>query len=719
MSNDGTGHGGVTNHLGEVFSGSNSEVYKGLVCCDASIIPTALGMLKGNTLWLYMLIMTGVNPLATISAISERSVNLITERSGLSIDLETENQPLNAYSKPSVSWDCQGHQDSTKKAPQSIGWQFTEIMHGHISMGSEIGSFALSERVGKGSSCAMRMFLTIELCRRGGKKLRKFSSICRMLTCTDFQYQGTCTGTVSCYALSRATLKIVDGTLEFFTPIEENAESLAISYHLKLLSVEGIQYRLEGHKLISSNIAFSARKTWEATTTVNVNITRLDGTNIGAGALHISLLDFKKQMRTFQTTKDFQFSLILTLMGFLFSFVYHISLFFFRPFVPMRFPRISTKTTDSNQPPSTSYNIIASDGVQLHLDIYDPIPVQKTDEPGPNSNSNISPVLLLPGVTGIGAMHNVYSLPFLRCNMVEYFTQRGHRCYALTPRWGNDPAVAQKSTVFDCRLDVAAAIAYIRDKERQKPYVIAHCQGSVALCMGLLDGTIRSSQLLGITANAVFMNQVFGYWNSLKGRTTLLIQLYEFLAGNYFPIFSNAKSVIFQRLLDTLLRFYPVGHAQDLCTSTACRRTSFAFGLLWNHENLDMGLHDNVHQFFAGTHTKLMKQVVRMGTRGICMGNDSCPLLTAENLQRLQGLPILFVSGTDNQVFNPESTLKDYELLRRQFGERLYRRFLVEGYGHLDPIVGKHAAKDVYWRIFAHLRWCTKEMENMDLKVKQ
>ncbi|CAI7661418.1 unnamed protein product [Penicillium discolor] len=683
MSNDGTGYGGVTNHLGEVFSGSNSEVYNGLVCCDASIIPTALG----------------VNPLATISALSERSVNLITERSGLSIDLETNNQPLNAYSKPSVSWDSQGQQD-TKKGPQSIGWQFTEIMHGYISMGSEIGDFALSERVGKGSSCAMRIFLTIELCRR-----------------RDLQYQGTCTGTISCYALSRAALKIVDGTVDFFTPLKENAESSAISYHLRLLSAEGIQYRLEGHKLIDSKIAFSVRKTWEATTTVNVNITRLDGTNVGAGAVHISLLDFKKQMRTFRTTRVFQISLIVTLMWFLLSFVYHISLFFFRPFVHMRFPQIPTKATDSKQPPSISCNITTSDGVQVRLDTYDPIPIQKAGEPGPNSN--LSPVLVLPGVTGVGAMHNLFSLPFLRCNMVDYFTQRGYRCYALTPRWGSDPAVAQKSTVFDCRLDVAAALAYIRDRERQKPYVVAHCQGSVALCMGLLDGTIQSSQLLGVTANSVFMNQVFGYWNSLKGRTTLLIQLYVLLAGNYFPIVTSVKSVLFQRLLDTLLRFYPVGHPKDLCTSTACRRTSFAFGLLWNHENLDMDLHDNIHQFFAGTHTKLMKQVVRSGTRGVCLDNDSCPLLTAENLQRLQGLPILFVTGTENQVFSPESTLKDYELLRRQFGERLYRRFLAEGYGHLDPIMGKHAAEDVYWRIFAHLRWCTKEMENIDLQATE
>ncbi|CAG8906406.1 unnamed protein product [Penicillium egyptiacum] len=677
MSNDGTGHGGVTNHLGEVFSGSNSEVYKGLMCCDASVIPTALG----------------VNPLATISALSERSVSLTTERAGLSIDLETKNQPLNAYSKPSISLDCQDHQNSTKETPQSIGWQFTETMYGHISMGSLTGSFALSERIGKGSSCAIRMFLTIEICRRG-----------------DLQYQGICTGTISCYGLSRATLKIVDGTVDFFTPMQENAESSAISYHLKLLSVEGIEYRLEGQKIINSNIAFSARKTWEATTTVNVNITRPDGKDVAEGAVHISLLDFKKQMRTFRTTKDFQISLILTLMGFLVSFMYHISLFFFRPFVHLRFPQISKKAANSKQPPSTSCNITARDGVQVNLDIYDPIPVQKTGEPGPISN--LSPVLLLPGVTGVGMIHNLYSLPFLHCNMVEYFTQRGQRCYALTPRWGCDPAVAQKSTVYDCRLDVAAAISFIRNKERQKPYVVAHCQGSVALCMGLLDGTIQSSQLLGVTANSVFMNQVFGRWNSLKGRTTLLIQFYELLAGNYFPIISSAKSVLFQRLLDTILRLYPVGHARDLCTSTACRRTSFAFGLLWNHENLDMGLHDNIHQFFAGTHTKLMKQVVRMGTRGICMDNDLCPLLTVENLQRLQGLPILFVSGTENQVFNPESTLKDYELLRRKFGERLYRRFLVEGYGHLDPIVGKHAAEDVYWRIFAHLRWCTKEMEN-------
>jgi hypothetical protein len=489
--------------------------------------------------------------------------------------------------------------------------------------------------------------------------------------------------------------------VDFFTG--DGGVQSTISYHTKLLSVEGFEYYLEGRKVLDSTISFSFKKTWEATTTVNVNITRLNGAKLGAGVLHISLSEFPKQIWTFRT-ETVSIRSLLALVTFLLSFLYNVSLFFFMPFVPIHFPQTATGDQTNKTPnPPLICKVDAQDDVSTLLEVYDPLLQQGNHEP---RHVNLPPVLLLPGITGIGAIQNLYALPFLRCNMIDYFTQRGHRCYVLTPRWGCDPIVAQEATTFDCRLDVAAAVRYIRDREPEKPYVIAHCQGSVALCMGLLDGTIANSDLLGITANSVFMNQVFGYWNSLKGRTTLLIQLYEILAGNYFPIMSNAGSALFQQLLDILLRFYPVGKTRDLCTSTACHRTSFAFGLLWNHDNLNTALHDNIHQFFAGTHTKIMRHVVGMGTQGSCMDNESRSLLTEENLQRLEGLPILFVSGTDNQVFDPASTLKDYELLRRRFGERLYRRFLAEGYGHLDPIVGQSAAEDVYWRVFAHLEWC-------------
>jgi len=43
MSNDNTGLGGVVNHMGQLFSGSDGTVHEGIVCVDASIIPTSLG----------------------------------------------------------------------------------------------------------------------------------------------------------------------------------------------------------------------------------------------------------------------------------------------------------------------------------------------------------------------------------------------------------------------------------------------------------------------------------------------------------------------------------------------------------------------------------------------------------------------------------------------------------------------------------------------------
>lgn len=148
MSCDGTGRAGVTNHLGEVFAGKGSEVYKGLVCCDGSIIPTALG----------------VNPLATITALSERSVQFLAKNSGLSIDFDTKNGVLDSHSSPRVSRNLRKHCGTDKTEANSIGWQFTESLSGDFCMEPRKKNIGRSDRFRNGSSCAMRMLLTIDIC---------------------------------------------------------------------------------------------------------------------------------------------------------------------------------------------------------------------------------------------------------------------------------------------------------------------------------------------------------------------------------------------------------------------------------------------------------------------------------------------------------------------------------------------------------------------------
>lgn len=697
MSRDGTGREGVTNHLGQVFTGHGSEVHDGLVCCDASVIPTSLA----------------VNPLATISALAERSLDRIAQQYNYSINMSSTNGDLDVSSEPSVSThDLHNPQDhpDIHEPSRSIGWQFTEVLVGYISMQRNNVDFTVAEALGKSASSEMRMFLTVEICRKQGTSTTTYI-ICHRLTIPGPEnrgYEGICTGTVSCCALSAETMRVTEGKVRFFVQAETTAEATTITYSLHLLSLEGIIFHVEGHKVIDSAASLSPREMWKATTTVYLRIAREDLMKVGKGVLHISWPSFRQQMKTFCATEPLELRVLFALLIFLVYFGLQLSMFFFRPFVSMRKPgNYLHHTLAAKQGPLTQFDVRAKDGITVLLQVYEPLPV--TDQGYINENLRNPPILFLPGVTGVGARHSIFALPFQRCNMVEYFTARGCRCYVLTPRWGCDNSIAADCTVYDCRLDVAAALQHISSQEEQKPYVVAHCQGSVALAMGLLDGTIDSTQLLGVTANSVFINQRFAYWNSWKAATPLLIRLYERVAGNLFPIGTSHSNRLVQRVLDVVLRFYPVRRRRDICTSTLCRRTSFAFGLCWNHTNLDTSIHENIGQFFAGTHTKILEHITCMGTRGGCLDNQLNPLITPENLRRLQGLPVLFITGTANEVFEPESTLRDYEMLRRRFGEHLYRRFQAEGYGHLDTIVGKSAAEDVYWKVADHLRWCVPD----------
>ena len=75
MSSDGTGLNGVTNHFGQVFKGTGSDVYDGLVVVDGAVVPAALGC----------------NPFATITAFAERSVRGVAKANGIEIDYASQN----------------------------------------------------------------------------------------------------------------------------------------------------------------------------------------------------------------------------------------------------------------------------------------------------------------------------------------------------------------------------------------------------------------------------------------------------------------------------------------------------------------------------------------------------------------------------------------------------------------------------------------------------
>ena len=57
-----------------------------------------------------------------------------------------------------------------------------------------------------------------------------------------------------------------------------------------------------------------------------------------------------------------------------------------------------------------------------------------------------------------------------------------------------------------------------------------------------------------------------------------LTKVYRLLAGNWFSCISTEHDTLVQRLLNQVLRFYPVGSANELCNSVVCRRSDLVFG---------------------------------------------------------------------------------------------------------------------------------------------
>ncbi|KAF2741804.1 FAD/NAD(P)-binding domain-containing protein [Sporormia fimetaria CBS 119925] len=677
MSSDGTGRNGVTNHLGQLFIGDGDELHEGLLCVDGSVIPTALG----------------VNPFATITALAERSVDRITRKHDLQID-QTKNNNLDLVGNPARSFpftpDMSKASEIISNAKNATGIRFTEIMEGYIHIGYDIEDFTVAENIARGSASLGRLYLSVDA-----------YDVETLIQRAD--HASLATGTFSCAALSKDPLLILRGEVQFFIDDETVSDGENLAYRLTLLSTDGQKYLLNGYKKLDSRMAFSVSHTWKATTTLYTTITELDGAVVGRGKLTISWRNFKSELKSFDTISGTKAGAGSRLSGlgamqrFLTFFAGKTANFFFSPFRRLSYPDSSTDGYYNKQPPSSTITLTADDGVQTVMKVWSAQTDSKTDA------EDKMPVLLIPGAS---VDDQIYSLPTIPVNAIEYFTSKGHVCYVPTPRFGMSPYATKGYTAYDARQDVAAAMRYVREAHKgRKFYVVCHCLGAIATSMALLDGSVPSEWIKGMTVSQAFFKLQFGAVNSLKllAGPKVLPNLYQLLAGPWFPTSNSPDSSFIQSLIDQMLRLYPVGDRAEICDSIVCHRGSLAFGRLWTHDKLNRATHEHLGNFFGGLHMNFLSHLTTMGHGHNVCDNTFNSLVTDENLKRFRGLKILFISGGANVVFDPVTTSMNYDVLREKFGTGDYKRFVVDGYGHLDTWMGKRSFLDVYPEVLEHI----------------
>jgi hypothetical protein len=746
MAVDGTA--GVTDHLGRVFTGSGTDVHEGLIVTDGAVIPTALG----------------ANPLATISALAERAVEHYCDSRDYHIS-EKPNDILNLFGKPEheIQWDdlhpersradddVEAESETIHSAHNAIemaarmkanGFGFTEVMSGFLHKGAAAddlrSTYELSYRTAKSLCESARFFLSVQ-----AFDVRSIIN--------DPEHRGLLTGSFVCPTIPGSPFMVQRGEFNLFMVDHKAPGTKNLTYDFEMTGIGGQKLHFHGYKVVDSSVALAPIHLWRATSTLYVTITKMTPRDlqdiecerneqwrhqevVAKGVMHIQPLDFLSEMLTMTPTGSTLLGKAMSAYKFMSYFTRKSLGLFLTPLTPLQYPTQSYNGyINETRPTQIFCDIKASDGVFTRLYMWEP-----TYRPRDRDGSEV-PVKNLFMIPGASVDHQIFALPTIPFNAVNYFCRAGYRVWVTVHRIGQLQIAENSWTTFDARKDIRAALERIRELgwpedhvDERKVYTIAHCMGSVAFSTGLLDGTIPSDWILGVTCSQVFMNPIWNTLNMIKAMDWKipLDKLYTALAGTWFSCSTSTDDALVQRALNQVLRLYP-DHRKELCSNAACHRTSLVFGRCWNHANLNEATHRQIDRFFGGVNMKLLHLLMRQGTDGHVMTNDEENLVTPKNINNLRDIPFFLFVGRDNAVLSPRATEKTYEILCDTFGsdgkagvegpERdntdgiMYRRKVIPGYGHLDCWMGRNAWKDVYPIVRAEVdRVCRHSLYRFD-----
>jgi len=225
---------------------------------------------------------------------------------------------------------------------------------------------------------------------------------------------------------------------------------------------------------------------------------------------------------------------------------------------------------------------------------------------------------------------------------------------------------------------------------------VVHCYGSTTFFMAMLAGLqgVRSAVCSQIATHikAPLMTRI---------KTGLHVpELLDQLGVTSMTAYVDSHANWWEKLYDEALKIYPI-EFEERCRSPVCRRISFLYAPLYEHDQLNQATHDALHELFGVANIKAFEHLALM-TRTGHLVNAAGIDVYLPHLKRL-AIPIRFIHGAENACFLPESTKITQDLLSEKNCASLYSRSVIPGYGHIDCIFGRDAARDVYPSILEHL----------------
>jgi cholesterol oxidase len=309
------------------------------------------------------------------------------------------------------------------------------------------------------------------------------------------------------------------------------------------------------------------------------------------------------------------------------------------------------------------------------------------------------PVMLASGF----AMSSTSMLtPTIHPNLVELLLDRGYDVWLFDDRAGIDlPSADTQFTVDDIAfLDWPRAVDEVLHVTRARTVqVFGHCLGSVSLLMALLDGENGMQGKVRSAVCAQFSLHPMTPKRTVAEPDLRVGNLLE--AVNQQLLHPDDRRTAGNVVLDLALHAVPLPSG-EACELPVCRWTNAIFGLTHRHAQLDDATHKALPDMFGAASIRCLEHLGLMMQRGRAVdahGRD-------RYLQRpdlLRDVPIHFLAGERNYIFDPEGTEKTLTWLRGHNGPQNYTVQVLPEYAHLDALIGRDVAHDVFPYIIDHL----------------
>jgi hypothetical protein len=307
------------------------------------------------------------------------------------------------------------------------------------------------------------------------------------------------------------------------------------------------------------------------------------------------------------------------------------------------------------------------------------------------------PVLLVHGTSVRAELFR----PPTKKTLVDALLEAGWDVWLLNWRASIDfdpvPYTLDEAAAYD---HPAAVQAVLEHTGAQRLKAVVHCAGSISFTMAATAGLLPKVDT--IVSNGASLHISVPAWSRIK-INTMLPQLRHF-TPYLSPAWGNhAEGMLAQALVLT------VRATHFECHNTVCRMVSFIYGTgwpaLWSHRNLDDATHDWLRGEFGEAPMTFFQQAAR------CIGAGH-----VVSVKQLPGLPnsyiddppktearFALITGAENGCWAPESQRRTYAFLTQSRPQAGHTLHIFPGYKHIDLLIGKNAARDVYPTILQEL----------------